>query len=61
MFSLGGSLVFGGIGSPLLRFPPSSESEESSSGAFSFMIFGDRVAPGAHQYRSALSGCTFLV
>jgi hypothetical protein len=32
-------------------FPPSSESEESSSCALSFMRFGDRVAPGAHQKR----------
>lgn len=34
---------------PLCIIPPSSESEESSSWALSFIRFGDREAPGAHQ------------
>jgi hypothetical protein len=51
MFSFGGSRFAGGTGMPLCMFPPSSESEESSSCALSFMRFGDRVAPGAHQNR----------
>jgi hypothetical protein len=49
MFNFGGSRFVCKVGRPLL--PPSSESEESSSLALSFMRFGDRVAPGAHQYR----------
>jgi hypothetical protein len=57
MFSFGGSRFVCSAGRPLLRLPPSSESDESSSLALSFMRFGDRVAPGAHQnrFRSAFS------
>lgn len=57
MLSLGGSRFAGGTGIPLFIFPPSSESDESSSCALSFMRLGDRVAPGAHQkrFRSAFS------
>jgi hypothetical protein len=40
-------------------FPPSSESDESSSCALSFIKFGDLVAPGAHQNRFAGSGGVF--
>ena len=57
MFSFGGSRLGWSPPRPLLRLPPSSESDESSSFALSFIRLGDRVAPGAHQKRlySALS------
>jgi hypothetical protein len=49
----------GGARRPL-RFP-SSESDESSSWALSFMRFGERVEPGAHQKRffSTLSSASW--
>lgn len=49
MFSLGGSRSGGGPARPL--WSVSSESDESSSWTVSFIRFGDRVAPGAHQKR----------
>ena len=57
MFSFGGSRKAGGPARPL--WSVSSESDESSSWTVSFMRFGDRVAPGAHQKRffSAFSSC----
>lgn len=58
MLSFGGA-VGAGSTPPLLALP-SSESEESSALDCSFMRFGDRVAPGAHQKRLFLGDLGFL-